>query len=123
MSTGTGEWRGVWGCCGGCPCRDEEEGFVSEWVRSRAVDYGRCGIVSQQGSIEWYEGEERARGRGRARKFWEREAQRRGCANGVLATIQGSTTSVDARTDAPGVDGEGRNEVTEARKRDGIKEE
>jgi len=28
---------------------------------------------SSQGSIEWYEGEERARGRGRGRKFWERE--------------------------------------------------
>ncbi|CAM6041372.1 unnamed protein product [Sphagnum compactum] len=51
----------------------------------------------------------RARGRGRDRKFW--------------ATIQGSTTSVDPRTEAPGVDGEGRNEVTEARKRNGIKEE
>ncbi|CAK9194941.1 unnamed protein product [Sphagnum troendelagicum] len=41
----------------------------------------------------------------------------------VFHVLVGSTTSVDARTEAPGVDGEGRNEVTEARKRDGIKEE
>jgi len=40
---------------------------------------------------------------------------------GRKRTLQGSTTSVDARTEAPGVDGEGWNEVTEARKRDGIK--
>jgi hypothetical protein len=73
VSTGKGEWRGVWGCCGGYPCRDEEEGFVSERVRARAVEYGRCGIIFKQGSIEWYEGEERARGRGRGRKLWERE--------------------------------------------------
>jgi hypothetical protein len=57
---------------------------------------------------------------GRGRK---RTLRGGGVAHGVLATIQGSTTSVDARTEAPGVDGEGRNEVTEARKRDGIKEE
>jgi hypothetical protein len=43
---------------------------------------------------------------GRGRK---RTLRGGGVANGVLATIQGSTTSVGARTEAPGVDGEGRN--------------
>ncbi len=41
-----------------------------------------AGIIFKQGSIEWYEGEERARGRGRGGQFWEREekdSQRRGC--------------------------------------------
>ncbi len=34
VSTGKGEWRGLCGCCGGCPCRDEEEeGFVAERVQ------------------------------------------------------------------------------------------
>jgi hypothetical protein len=35
-----GEFRQGWSC------RDEEEeGFVSERVRARAVEYGRCGII------------------------------------------------------------------------------
>ncbi|CAK9859841.1 unnamed protein product [Sphagnum jensenii] len=126
VSTGKGEWRRVRGCCGGCPCREEEDGFVSERVRARAVEYGSCGIIFKQGSIEWCEGEEGrgdedgAGSSGRGRK---RSLRGGGVANGVLATFQGSTTSDDARTEAPGVDGEGRKEVTEARKRDGIKEE
>jgi hypothetical protein len=126
VSTGKGEWRRVRGCCGGCPCREEEEGFVSERVRAQAVEYGSCGIIFKQGSTEWCEGEEGrgdedgAGSSGRGRKRLLRGG---GVFNGVLATIKGSTTSVDARTEAPGVDGEGRNEVTEARKRDGIKEE
>ncbi len=46
---------------------------------------------------------------GRGRK---RTLRGGGVAHGGLATIQRSTTSVDARTEAPGVDGEERNEVT-----------
>jgi hypothetical protein len=72
------------GCGGGCSYRDEEEEeLVSERMRARAVEYGRCGIVFKQGSVEWYEGEKSARvGGGWGGQFWEREekgSKRRGC--------------------------------------------
>jgi hypothetical protein len=77
-------------------------------------------VLSGMKERKWRGDEDGAGSSGRGRK---RTLRGGGVANGVLATIQGSTTSVDARTEAPGVDGEGRNEVTEVCKRDGIKEE